>query len=211
MKKQTNKNWDYKGYYKNYDMTGEITVGTGIVKVHDIFNPLPEFMKIADCVFCDPPCSLSNLNSFYTKADRKDYQDSYLPFAERFWKCIDEIVPDRLFVEVFKSNKDYFLSEISKRYKHIVVYDSMYYHNSKNKCWIIQGTQVAERYPFGGKDESDIISDICKQVPFYCIGDLCIGQGLVGKAAFANNRRFVGTEINKKRLAVLVHDICKSV
>lgn len=200
----SNNKWEYGELYKNHNMEGIIEVGTGKLKVHDIFEPLPKFMKEADCVFCDPPCSKANLNCFYTKADRTDYQTDYLPFAERFFECIDEINPTRLFVEVFKSNYEYFIKEITKRFPFIKVYDSKYYNNKNNKCWIIQGTQKEEFYDFNGLDESKIITKICSQVPFKCIGDLCMGQGLVGKNAYKVGKSFVGTEINKKRLAVLV-------
>lgn len=67
-------NWDYKEFYKKYDMNGEIEIGTGKIKVHDIFYPLPNFMKQADFIFSDPPCSLININTFYTKADIKEKQ-----------------------------------------------------------------------------------------------------------------------------------------
>ena len=201
--------WEYGGAYKKHDMEGIIEVGTGEVKVHNIFDKLPEFMKKADCIFCDPPCSKANINCFYTKAGRTDYQESYMPFAERFFECIDEIKPTRLFVEVFKSNYDYFLSEIRKRYPFVKVYQSKYYNKASNKCWIIQGTQEKEEYGFDGLDESVIIAEICKSVPFGCIGDLCMGRGLVGLNAFLNAKNFVGTEINKKRLAVLIERIEK--
>lgn len=202
--------WEYGGLYKEYDMKGIISVGTGTLKVHNIFDELPEFMKEADCIFCDPPCSKANINSFYTKAGRNDYQEDYMPFANRFFECIDEINPKRLFVEVFASNFDFFMKEIERRYPFVIVYESHYYNSSKNKCWIIQGTQEEEIYDFNGKDESKIIKLICERVPFSCIGDLCMGQGLVGKNAYINERRFVGTELNEKRLAVLVDFIKKN-
>lgn len=66
-------------------------------------------------------------------------------------------------------------------------------------------------YPFEGMDEEDVIAWICENVDFNCIGDLCMGRGLVGKHAFNNNKPFVGTELNKKRLAVLVDYITKAL
>lgn len=203
--------WEYGGVYKKYNMDGEIKVGNGILKVHNIFEPLPEFMKQADVIFCDPPCSKVNINSFYTKADRTDYQEDYTPFAERFFECIDEIKPKQLFVEVFKSNYDYFLNEMKKRYKHIYVCNSKYYNNNKNKCWIFHGTndvadmELLKVCEF--MDEEKIIEWICANVQFECIGDLCMGRGLVGWNAYRNGKKFVGTELNKKRLAVLVDKI----
>jgi len=52
-------------------------VGDSRVSVHNLFNPLPGFMLRADCLFMDPPWNLGNLNSFYTKAGRDDYQISF--------------------------------------------------------------------------------------------------------------------------------------
>lgn len=196
--------WEYGGLYKKHDMSGTISIGNGVLKVHNIFDELPSFMRQADCIFCDPPCSLGNINTFYTKAGRNDYQTDYDRFTERFFACIDEMRPSRLFVEVFKSNKDVFLDECRKRYDNIRIYQTTYYHNAKNKCWIIACGNDAESYPFDGMDEEDVIKWICGNVPYECIGDLCMGRGLVGWNSFINHKRFVGTEINEKRLAVLV-------
>ena len=207
-----NKNWNYNNFYEKYDMNSEIKIGTGIVKVHNIFDNLPKFMKLADCIFCDPPCSKSNINSFYTKADRKDYQESYEPFQKRFFECIDEINPQKLYIEVFKSNKEYFINECNKRYKYVNIIDSKYYNKDKNKCWIIQcqNTEIQDKLKYKNLDEQIIIEKICKEENYNCIGDLCMGKGLVGYYANKYNKKFVGTEINKKRLAVLIERINKN-
>lgn len=203
--------WEYGGVYKNYNMDGEIKVGTGTLKVHDIFNPLPSFMTDADCIFIDPPCSLANINTFYTKADRTDYQESFEPFTQRLFECIDEIKPNKLFLEVFKSNKARFISECEKRYSNVTVYDTTYYHSKSKRCYVIACSNDSDtsNYPFNDMDEENVIEWVCKNVDYNCIGDLCMGQGLVGYNAFINNRKFVGTELNKKRLAVLVDKITK--
>lgn len=202
--------WEYGEVYKKYNMDGIIKIGGGELKVHNIFDPLPEFMKQADCLFIDPPCNKSNINSFYTKADRTDYQSSYYPFQDRFFECIEEIKPKKLFVEVFKSNYDYFLAEIKKRYTHVKVYASSYYHKKQNQCWIICGQDEEFDYPLDNVDEENCIEWICKNVDYECIGDLCMGRGLVGYNAYINGKKFVGTELNKKRLAVLVDNITKN-
>lgn len=197
--------WEYGGTYKKYDMSGIIEVQGGTLKVHNIFEPLPEFMKKADCIFCDPPCCKGNINTFYTKADRTDYQASFEPFTVRFFECIDEIKPKKLFLEVFKSNYDRFLKEVQARYKFIQIYQAKYYHNAKNTCWIISASnEPLEEYPFEGMDEEDVIYWIGKNVDYEVIGDLCMGTGLVGKSAIKAGKSFVGTELNAKRLALLV-------
>jgi len=61
------KTFNYGGFHEIYDMSGEIKIGTGNVKVHDIFDTVQDFMLEADVVFSDPPCSKGNLKEFYTK------------------------------------------------------------------------------------------------------------------------------------------------
>jgi predicted RNA methylase len=39
---------------------------------------------------------------------------------------------------------------------------------------------------------------------FECVADLCMGRGLTGISAYKLGKKFVGTELNKRRLAVLI-------
>lgn len=201
--------WEYGEVYKKYDMSGIINIGTGIVKVHDIFNPLPDYMKNADVIFSDPPCSEGNLKTFYTKADLEKLK-FFEDFQKRFFECVDEIKPKALFLEVFANNKNSFYNECLKRFKQVIVLDSYYYHNKKNKCWVYYccdeiDPKIVEL--LNNRDEQKIIELICKNYNFECIGDLCMGRGLVGYYANKYNRKFVGTELNQKRLAVLIDRI----
>lgn len=203
--------WEYGEVYKKYDMSGIINIGTGTVKVHDIFNPLPDYMKNADVIFSDPPCSEGNLKTFYTKADLEKLK-FFEDFQKRFFECVDEIKPKTLFLEVFANNKNSFYNECLKRFKQVIVLDSYYYHNKKNKCWVYYccdeiDPKIVEL--LNNRDEQKIIELICKNYNFECIGDLCMGRGLVGYYANKYNRKFVGTELNQKRLAVLIERINK--
>ena len=211
---ENGKKWEYSGYYKGYDMAlDEIAAGTGIVKVHDIFNPLPAFMKKATVLFSDPPCGQGNIKSFYTKADigAVPVFDS---FRERFFQCMDEIAPHTVFIEVFKQNKSYFFDQIAARFADVQIVDSTYYHSRKHVCWIVCATNAPSQFfsnvcaSISGIDEQDAISKICQLLPQDdTIGDLCMGQGFVGFYANHFGKRFVGTELNKKRLGVLLHRI----
>lgn len=200
--------YDCHGYYKKYNMDGEIKIGTGIVKVHDLFNPLPDFMKDCDAIFSDPPCNKSNINSFYTKADKADEQkESFAPFEKRFFECIDEIAPKKLFLETFKDNHKSFFEECKKRYAYVKEYNIFYYKTKP--CYLIVASNEPFEYAdvFEGKDELVCLEYICKNVDFNCIGDLCMGTGLCGWYANKYNRKFAGTELNKKRLAMLIERI----
>lgn len=179
------------------------------VKVHDIFEPLPEFMKQADCIFTDLPYNLALLNGFYTKAERTDYKDNFKCFYGRLFQCVDEIAPKTLFLEIGKEYLSELIAECKKRYKYVTFYNSTYYHSKKNKCYIIHATNEFKKrkYALDDMDEEDAIKWICSNVEFECIGDLCMGKGLVGYNAWKNDKKFVGTELNKKRLMVLVDKI----
>lgn len=58
-------------------------------------------------------------------------------------------------------------------------------------------------------DEADCIKLVAQQEQYTCLGDLCMGQGLVGLAAHAAGRPFVGTELNPRRLAVLLQKLSR--
>ena len=51
-------------------------------------------------------------------------------------------------------------------------------------------------------DEEDIIKWVGENETYSVIGDLCMGRGLVALAAYKSKKRFVGTELNHKRLSV---------
>lgn len=199
--------WDYGGAYKRHPIgQGEVVVfeNDSKVKVHNIFDPLPDFMRDADLIFVDPPWNLGNLNSFYTKADRTDYQDSFEVFYKRLFECIAEIKPLVCYVEVGKKYLAEFILEMKRIFKQVTFYNSSYYHRPENTCYVIRGSAKRKKLPLDYMDEEDVVAWVCKHEDYECIGDLCMGRGLVGIHAHKNGKRFVGTELNHKRLAVLV-------
>lgn len=198
--------WEYGEIYKKYNMEGIINLpNNSKVKVCDLILEMPEFMNESDILFIDPPCSQGNLTSFYTKSDKIN-NHSFFEFYDYLFKRINKINPKILFIEVFNSNKNIFINECKKMYKYIQIYNSKYYNNNKNKCWILQCSNINNVFykELENLDEEKIIKWICKNIQFECIGDLCMGRGLVGKYAYLNNKKFVGTELNKKRLAILI-------
>ena len=189
-------------------MTGELHIGTGIVMVHDIFDPIPEFMKTADALFCDPPCSKQNLSSFYTKAEKEKRTDDFADFRERLFRVIEEINPKYVFLEVFKSNAQSFYEYLDHNYKNMKIFNSMYYRNPRNECFILMASnEELPQIDLEGLDEEVCIEKICNEVDFNCIADPCMGKGLVGFYANKAGKKFVGTELNMKRLAVCVERV----
>ena len=201
--------WEYGEAYKDYpvDSNGyEFSCGSKIA-VHNIFDPLPEFTKQADLVFVDPPWNLGNLNTFYTKADRDDRQSDFERFYTRLFECIREIDPHTCYVEVGKEYLAEFIIEMKKRFKCVTFYNSTYYRRKDNMCYVIRGSYKRKKLPLDYVDEEKIIEWICANEEYDCIGDLCMGRGLVGWYANRHGKRFVGTELNHKRLSVLIKRI----
>lgn len=204
--------WEYGGVYKTLEMDGVIEMpNNSKLQVCDLTQSLPSFMLEADTLFIDPPCSTGNLRSFHTKADRA-LAYSFSDFEEKLFENIRHIAPKYLFLEVFKSNKVAFEARCRELYDSVEIYESMYYNKPQNKCWILHCTNESDNryYPeLQGIDEEKVIIWLCKNHKYDCIGDLCMGRGLVGRNAFLNGKRFVGTELNEKRLAILVDFIQK--
>lgn len=195
------------GFYKNYDMEGEIHIGHGIVKVHDIFQPTPEFMKSADVILSDPPYNQSALSSFYTKADIKEKQ-SFTNFFDRYFEVVDEINPKIIILEIGVPQEAIYLEALSKRYKNIVSHEAFYY--TKEHCLFLVASnepipEVLQNLP--KIDEEKLIDLICRELDYECVADPCMGTGLVGFYSDKYGKKFVGTELNKKRLGVLLERV----
>jgi DNA modification methylase len=204
--------WTYGGAFERHPIAyGEKAVfdDGSILQVHNIFEPLPDFMRAADLIFCDPPWNLGNLNSFYTKAERTDYQQDFEAFYARLFECIAKINPAVCYVEVGKQYLAEFIMQMKSIFKSVTFYNSMYYHKSDNHCYVIRGSRKYKRLPLDGMDEEDIIQWICHNEDYNCIGDLCMGRGLVACNAFESGHKFVGTELNPKRLSVALERLSK--
>jgi hypothetical protein len=206
-----NKKYEYRGFYKKYNMQGVIKIGTGTIKVHDIFEDIPEYMYKADCLFIDPPCSEGNMKSFYTKAEIQK-EKNINEFNARLFDLIAEINPKHVFIETFKSNNETIFNRLLDIYgTNIKEFQTYYYANPKNKCSILYAYLKDENnfeIPF--IDEEKAIEYICKNLEFNTIGDLCMGKGLVGFYANKHDKKFVGIELNEKRLACLLEHINKN-
>lgn len=201
--------WNYGNAYLDYPVPeeGYAFENGSFIKTHDIFNQLPDFMLEADLLFIDPPWNLGNLNTFYTKAAIKDRIKNFDKFYKRLFECIKQISAKTCYIEIGKQYLADFIIETRKIYKYVTFYNSTYYHNKNNICYIIRGSNKFKKPKLDNIDEEDIIKWLCANEDYNCIGDLCMGRGLVGLNAYKNNKKFVGTEINHKRLSVLVKNI----
>lgn len=179
------------------------------ISIADITNGLPDFAKQADCVFIDPAGNKGVLKSYYTKADLECSVQSFDEFVTHIKRCIQEINPERLFVECFPRNKNQIIPMVESLFPYVKVYNSMYYHNAKNTCWIVQGTKQPEDWGLEGIDEWDAVFKLCKDVPFTSIADFFLGRGLVAEAAYDAGKVFYGSDMNRNRLAVAISRVAK--
>lgn len=202
--------WTYGGLYQKYEMDKELHIGTGIVKVHDIFKPIPDFMKQADFVISDPPYNSSALSGFYTKAGIAEKPKSFDALVERFFEVIDEISPKMICLEVGEPQTEVFLEYVKQRFSENIIMESYYYGNKRNVCNMIFASNIGipecvKHVPFF--DEEKFIKYLCENVDFECVADPFMGLGLVAYYANKNGKKFVGTELNKYRLAVCVERV----
>lgn len=206
------RNYKYDGSIDRYPIVeGEVyeLPNGSKLSINDLNNGVPSYMKEAQVIFIDPPCSKVNLKSFYTKANLDNVPD-VIVFYQNIIKAIQTINPSLLVMELFASNKDYFIEWAKQNYPFVKVEESTYYHNKKNRCWLMQAGLVDCNLSFEGIDEWDAVYKLAKDMPFDCIGDFCIGQGLVAIAAQAAGKKFVGCELNRNRISVAIAKVAKN-
>lgn len=199
--------WTYGDSWERFPIkAGEIwRAGTGQVEVHDLYAGFPELMAQADLLFIDPPWNLGNLNSFYTKAGRVDYHNDFGGFADIFFQRIRQISPRVCYIEIGNQYVDEWTTRLSNLYPLVERWPVTYYR--KHPTNIIRGAGAPAPLDLTGIDEAKCIELIAQQEDYAVMGDMCMGRGLVGLAAFKARRPFVGTELNPRRLAVLLDKI----
>lgn len=202
-------NWDYGNAFARHpvDKGRAIFADGSCLKTHDIFDPLPSFMREADLIFTDSPWNKGNLRSFYTKADMPLPNVTFEAFYNRLFDCIREISPDICYTEIGKEYLADFILAMRQQYPYVTFYNSTYYHNKNNLCYVVRGAKKSKKPKLDGMDEEDIIGWVCQNEAYTCVGDLCMGRGLVAAGALRAGRRFVGTELNHKRLSVALETI----
>ena len=200
--------WDYGDAYLRHPCQGGTVVfdNESKLRVCDLTLRMPDFMRKADALFIDPPWNQGNITSFYTKAEQ-GHTVAYGDFLTSLFERIREIAPRVCYLEMGKDHLADALIAMRRLFPNVTFYNSTYYHKPGNLCYIIRGGRKRPVAKLDGMDEEDVISWICANEDYNCIGDLCMGRGLVGVGAYKNGRRFVGTELNHKRLSVLLERI----
>ncbi len=202
--------WDYGDSWEKFPIEPGQVWGLengSKVAVHNLFEPLPDWFY-PDLLFIDPPWNLGNINSFYTKAGRTDYLKKFDDFSDAVFQRIADISPETVYIEIGNQNVDNWFERLGRQYPYLQRWQVVYYR--KHPTWIIRGSKrVFIDYDFTGIDEARCIEIIAQIEDYRVIGDMCMGRGLVGLAANKAGKPFVGTELNKRRLACLLDALSK--
>jgi hypothetical protein len=176
------------------------------VAAHDLFDPLPGWMR-ADLIFVDPPWNQGNLKSFYTKAGRSDYQP-FDRFTEVLFQRIVEIGARTAYIEIGNQAVDAWQKRLAGLFPIVERWPVLYYR--KHPTNLLRGS-FGPRSPidYTGVDEARCIELMAGAEESRVIADPCMGRGLVGLAAHKAGKAFVGTELNPRRLAVLLDNLSK--
>lgn len=182
--------------------------GKGILQVHDIYNPLPDFMLSADMVITDLPYNQAMATGYYTKAELEKPNKSFEEFYKQLFKQIDKINPEILFVQIGKQNIKRIEKEVRMRYEFVEVFN-VFYHKT-NPCFFIRASKHGlSEYDYEGLDEMDVIEQACANEDYEIVADPLMGQGAVAVSAYKADKAFLGTELNKHRLAVTLEKVAE--
>lgn len=184
-----------------------INDGQGIIFQNNVFDEIPKEFYAADYIVVDPPWSMGNLRSFYTKAEM-ELDKEFEQFLDRIFYVIKETGVNSCYMEFGKQFKDEIVKRMSEVFDNVRVIDSFYYRTKP--CFFIIGENEGHFLDFDTepKDELKVIDEIIK-LKDGTVLDFCLGRGAVSRTALKYNKKFVGSELNINRLAVSYEDLQK--
>lgn len=166
----------------------------------DITNGTPNFLRVADMIYCDPPWNIGILNTFNSKAN-KDYTDNFSEFYIHLFNSIREIEAKVCYLEMGEKNMIIFKNELSKIYPCVQVWSVAYCGNKPS--YLLRGSSSYSEFDYTGMDDMFTPHEAIKNENPKIVTDLCTGSGLTAISSFRNKCKFVGTELNKRKLAWL--------
>lgn len=209
--------WQYGDSWEKYPIVeGEIWGHfpcDSMIAVHDLRNPLPDamlcshFFRHVDLLYCDPPWSQGNANSFITKAGMDSYISGFDTFLDALFGQIRDLRPGTCYLEMGSLHLTDVKSRMGALYPFIQSWPITYYR--KNPCHLIRGGPDFSQEDFSGLDDEQTPATAIKAEHPSTVADLCTGRGLTLLAAHANGARFFGIELNKRRLAVAIDRAAK--
>jgi len=205
-----NNKWKYGDSWEHFPISeGEIWTEKKTeskVCVCDLFDRLPSFMEEADLIYTDSPWNTGNMKGFYTKAQKKT-ERTFAEFAAVLFDHIATIGAPVCYLEIGKQNLTNFLEEMEVLFPVVQHWQVTYY--KRHKSYLVRGGQEKTDVNFTGIDDMITPRVAMENEQFTCVADLCMGRGLIATTAFELGKRFVGTELNKRRLAVTIEKVAK--
>ena len=194
----------YGNYWEKYPIEdGETyTFGASKICVSDITKRLPDFMLAADMIYSDTPWSLGNINMFNSKAGR-EHMAGFAEFYTPLFSHIKRIAPRVCYLEIGKQELGRFRDMLGGLYGVVQQWEIVYYN--KYPCYLLRGGASAIDFDFIGMDDAETPRAAVRADDPAVVGDFCTGRGLTGLAALGEGKRFVGCEMNKRKLAVFIH------
>lgn len=171
------------------------------VSVNDITKTFPDYMYSADMIYCDPPWSLQNVNMFNSKAG-KGYVDTFIEFYKYIFIHIKNTSPKVCYLEIGNQNKNIFYNEMKKIFNVVQIWKIKYYN--KYDCYLIRGSNDSLDFDYTNLDDTKTPLISIKNEKPNTVADFCTGRGLTGLACLNCGVPFVGTELNKRKLAVFI-------
>jgi DNA modification methylase len=209
-------NWLYGDSWEKFPIEpGQIwTAGQHEVMVADVTkNNISSLLngKKADMSYIDPPWNSSNINAFYTKAGLKERRDFKL-FLKKLIEQVKLYSPNVNYMEMGFENVHFLEDLIESMGGWLTNSWDIFYYRIK-PCHLIRFTFTDNppvKVDFTGMDDDDTPHlAISSEKDIQTVLDFCTGRGLTGRTAHALGKTFIGTELNKRRLACLLNDFHK--
>lgn len=203
--------WRYGDSWERYPITeGEVWTHAksgSKVAVHDLRDPLPAFMDRADMVYCDPPWSQGNANSFVTKAGMDSYVDGFGGFLDLLFDRVARLDPRVCYLEMGRQHLADVETRMEALFPCVESWEIVYY--KKHPCHLIRGGEAPATTLFTGMDDTVTPGAAIAAEQPGTVADLCTGRGSTMLAAHTYGARFIGTELNRRRLAVAIDRAAK--
>lgn len=203
--------WRYGDSWEKYpikpnEIWEEKNTGSKL-QVIDIFDGLPEFMKVCDMLYIDPPWNKGNISSFYSKAGLQP-RGNFNDFISILFQHIKSISPRTCYMEMGKQNIKLVEEKMKECFPAVQKWEITYYR--KNPCFLIRGSDSPTLEDFTYEDDMKTpLHAIKSEKNCETVGDLCSGRGLIPLSAFKSGKKFMGTELNPRRMACTIEKITK--
>lgn len=162
------------------------------------------FCNGVDLFYCDPPWNLGNTKTFYNKAG-KTYQFDFHAFLGSFFDTLKKIQPKVAYIEMGNQFAADAILRMKQLYPSVQSWTGTYYR--KNPVVYIRGGAADASIDLTGVDDSKSPAVVIDFEKPSSVCDLCVGLGATPRAAFAAGVRFVGSELNHKRLGCAIESI----